>query len=413
MTELSDNGKNWYKINSVPRKNFSRLKIGMEQKGTELNVLRGFDNFWMMINDSPGGVSTWQCVENPTSLFVDVSTCTGEYVDTLIEVEFGKMPIRLYDSFFVKQRQILRFRFTFENTEGYDNVRISLDDLASIRIRNIGESNLCLEKFLLQVDHLAIDLVEEESENGILLIPAGVSFTVPFKQIQQLLNVNPSSCCRNATDDSDNSSSYREIRQQHLQPVRSLVSLRKLPNYFFGTVGAGAETCQTCYGSSICDPVKSTCVCGGNRDFKGNCSPKKICRCPVGSYCGSSERESEKCHLICKEGFERVGNFRCENIDECSRVPSVCSKNFLCVDLIGTFECLPPVLSHNSSSIATNRMEDLKLTEFLSVRQCKLGYRTVANFEEGHFSCEDIDECQDSTMTVLYIFYKRGFFESR
>ncbi|CAG5113973.1 Oidioi.mRNA.OKI2018_I69.chr2.g8061.t1.cds [Oikopleura dioica] len=210
VTELSDNGKNWYKLNSVPRKNFSRLKIGMEQKGTELNVLRGFDNLWMMVNDSPGDVSTWQCVENPTSLFVDVSTCAGEYVDTLMEVEFGKMPVRLYDSYFVKQRQILRFRFTFENTEGYDNVRISLDDLASIRIRNIGESNLCLAKFLLQVDHLAIDLVEEESEkSGILLIPAGVSFTVPFKQIQQLLNVNPASCCKNATDDSDNSSSYQ------------------------------------------------------------------------------------------------------------------------------------------------------------------------------------------------------------
>ena len=151
----------------------------------------------------------------------------------------------------MKQRQILRFRFTFENTEGYDNVRISLADLLSIRIKNIGETDLCLAKFLLQVDHLAIDVVDE----SVLLIPAGQLYSVAYQLTQRLLNVSPSSCCRNATSEPHNYSSYRTIRQQHLQAARSLVNLRNLPNYIFGTghTPAVSETCQTCYGSSICD----------------------------------------------------------------------------------------------------------------------------------------------------------------
>ena len=395
VTEFSDNGRSWYDFNSVPRKSFSKLEIAIGQKRTDLRVLRGFDNLWMEVNDSPGDVSSWQCVRNPTSLFVDVATCPGEYVDTLLEVEFSKTPIRLRDSFYVKQRQILRFRFTFENTEGYDNVRISLADLLSIRIRNIGKTDLCLAKFLLQVDHLAIDLVDE----SVLLISAGNSFSVPFQLTQRLLNVSPSSCCRNATNESDNDnySSYRSIRQQHLQAARSLVNLRKLPNYIFGTTPAVSETCQTCYGSSICDFQKKTCVCGttGNNYIKGTCTPKKTCKCPVGSYCSS---QSRNCTVVCKEGFSLNGDFRCENIDECSLSPPVCAGNFLCVDSIGSYECLPPVLNHNgiTERLNTVTVEELKINEEISVRKCKTGFQAVADLNYGSFDCEDIDECQDS-----------------
>lgn len=70
VTELSENGKDWYELNSIPRKSFSRLEIAPSQKRTELRVIRGFDNLWMEVNDSPGDVSSWQCVQNPTSLFV-------------------------------------------------------------------------------------------------------------------------------------------------------------------------------------------------------------------------------------------------------------------------------------------------------------------------------------------------------
>ena len=70
VTELSENGKNWYKLNSTPRKSFSKIEIGSDEKRTELIVFRGFDNLWMEVNDSPGDVSSWQCIQNPASLFV-------------------------------------------------------------------------------------------------------------------------------------------------------------------------------------------------------------------------------------------------------------------------------------------------------------------------------------------------------
>ena len=70
VTELSENGKDWNGFNSVPRKSFRRLEIAPGQKRTDLRVLRGFDNLWMEVNDSPGDVSSWQCLRNPSSLFV-------------------------------------------------------------------------------------------------------------------------------------------------------------------------------------------------------------------------------------------------------------------------------------------------------------------------------------------------------
>lgn len=260
----------------------------------------------------------------------------------------------------------------------------------SIRIKNIGKTDLCLAKFLLQVDHLAIDLVDE----SILFVSAGQSFSVPYQLTQRLLNVSPSTCCRNATNESDDYSSYRTIRQQHLQAARSLVNLRRLPNYIFGTTPSVTETCQTCYGNSICDFHKKICVCGGSRDLKGTCTPNKTCKCPIGSYCSSADNHSRNCTVVCKEGFKLSEDFRCQNIDECSLSPAICTGNFFCVDLIGSYQCLPPILNHKEST--ENTVEELVVNDDIAVRKCKRGFQAVVDLDNGSFDCEDIDECQDS-----------------
>ena len=87
-------------------------------------------------------------------------------------------------------------------------------------------------------------------------------------------------------------------------------------------------------------------------------------------------------------------NFHCENINECSLSPPVCAENFLCVDLIGSYECLPPVL--NKNNVIENTVEELDLNEEITVRKCKTGFQAVVNLNNASFDCEDIDECQDS-----------------